>query len=98
MQAFRRNEHQSAIAELDAGFKLLPHDARFLYFKALALWRMGERQQAQTALEAAVKLESEHPVKNYGRLMERIQGAPRVWLEKQRRRLSTTPAVSGELE
>jgi len=56
----------------------------YLYFLALAEYRLGNHGEAKRYVTHAVRLEDVRPIANWGRLMERCQGSARVWLEKER--------------
>ena len=45
-----------------------------------------ERGLADEALAAAVDVDARYPIPDWGRLMQRVQGKQRVWLEKARGR------------
>jgi hypothetical protein len=42
-----------------------------------------KRQAVESALKAR-EVEKNHPIPNFGQIMERIQGPSRVWLEDMR--------------
>lgn len=67
-----------------------PTDAMHLYWLALSQWRAGDEVTAGQTLNSAVAVEREHPVANWGKRMERIQGRQRLWIEKARRQAGVT--------
>jgi hypothetical protein len=46
---------------------------------------------AEQTLVSAVQLEADHPVPNLGRMMQRVQGPERRWMEIARRRAKVGP-------
>ena len=62
-----------------------PTKAQYVYFLALTEWQLGFRHQASGTVQNAALIEVEHPISNWGYLMERYQGYSRLWLEKSRR-------------
>ncbi|MEZ6055957.1 MAG: hypothetical protein R3C01_04565 [Planctomycetaceae bacterium] len=55
-----------------------------MYFEAIVARRAGMNDVAAEKLAAAITAESTHPVRNWGSLLERFQGADRRWIEEAR--------------
>jgi hypothetical protein len=51
---------------------------------ALTQLEHGDQSSADATLARAAALEAEQPVAGFGKLMERVQGQRRVWLEAAR--------------
>ncbi len=84
LHCFWNGDYSGAVARLQTAQELDPESAFLGYYSALALARVGRPAEAQEALTAAVQLEIRHPVPDWYRLMERIQGRERSWLEAAR--------------
>lgn len=83
--AYRSGNFALSIETLNSVVSAEPHNAAAAYGLALAHFDLGHRDAADAALAQAVAVESEHPVAGFGKLMERVQGSRRVWLEAARR-------------
>jgi Flp pilus assembly protein TadD len=57
---------------------------KYAYFLALAQRQAGQTVQADGSLAEAIQLELVTPVSQWGRLMQRVQGNDRLWVEKAR--------------
>jgi hypothetical protein len=84
MHHFWNRHYDNAVDRLQSARELAPHDASPVYFLALVHARQGRTQLAEATLQAAVSIEASHPLAEWGRLMERIQGRERLWLEQAR--------------
>ncbi|MCA9100027.1 MAG: PilZ domain-containing protein [Planctomycetales bacterium] len=62
-----------------------PDSALYRYHWALALHMTGESDAALERAAEAARLEHEHGLPNWGQVMQRVQGHPRIWLEGARR-------------
>ncbi|MFO0948698.1 MAG: hypothetical protein U1D30_22705, partial [Planctomycetota bacterium] len=91
LQDFYLGDNQAAIRALDNAIQNYPRDARYFYYRALALRRMGEAAKAKEDAARGWALErQEHPTPyEVSQALERIQGGDRFWLSAQR---STKPA------
>lgn len=86
---YRSGEFAQAAAVFQNALAEAPADAKYAYFHAIALYQAGQTDDAWKSLATAVKLESQNPIGNWGRTMERVQGPTRIWLEEGRRQLAT---------
>lgn len=84
LHKFWSHRYEEAIGRFQAARQIDPSKPAHLYFLALAHLRLGQVAQADRALAEAVELEARHPVAGWGRIMERVQGKDRVWLEEAR--------------
>jgi len=84
LHKFWSRHYDEALERFQAARRTDPTDAAYLYFSALAYLRSGQADLAKTALAEAVALEASYPIPNWGRMMERVQGRQRVWLEEAR--------------
>ena len=83
--AYRKGNFRLAHETLSAVVASEPHNAAAHYGLALSHLQLGDRGAADAALALAVVVEAEHPIAGYGKLMERVQGRERLWLEAARR-------------
>jgi hypothetical protein len=51
---------------------------------AMSLYQLGDLPEAEATLKRAMVWEQARPIKNWGTLMSRYQGPPRLWLERHR--------------
>ena len=74
--------HEQLTSAVNAGSK----DPRVFYFRGLTCLRLGRRAEAEQDFGKGAGLESKDPNKfyNVAKALERVQGAPRVELEKFR--------------
>ncbi len=84
LQQYRGGDFENARTSFAQATKLEAEDARYAYFWALAAKQLGNTKQADEALAIAAQREINHPVKGWGKLMERVQGSIRLWLEEAR--------------
>lgn len=85
LNAFWAGQYEGATAAFQDAKSADPTNAKCAYFLALSHYRAGRMSEAEQALTAAVELERHVPIADWGRSMERIQGAERLWLENARR-------------
>ena len=83
-QLYWRNRIEESRRALEIAVDNDTTEPIYYYFLALAQFRSGDRDEAKRTVATAARLEKEHPLTNWGRLMERCQGSARVWLEQQR--------------
>ena len=83
--AYRKGNYRLALETLSAVVVTEPHNAAARYGLALSNLQLGDRDAADAALAQAAAVEAEHPIAGYGKLMERVQGRERLWLEAARR-------------
>ena len=88
MELYRGAQFDLAAKEFDNASQASPDNAKYAYFRALALHCSGQANGAYEALAVAVELEKQSPVENWGRVMSRVQGNVRIWLEDGRKQLS----------
>ncbi len=81
---YYQRRYQEAATRLQLAINDDSTDPLYYYFLALAQFQMGNREQATAAARTAAALEQRSPIQSWGRVMERCQGAARVWLEQQR--------------
>jgi hypothetical protein len=48
------------------------------------LYQADRLDEAERALDTAIQIEQSTPIAGWGRLMERVQGQPRLWVEQRR--------------
>ncbi|MFO0878200.1 MAG: hypothetical protein U0840_12690 [Gemmataceae bacterium] len=74
-------DYAEAWQSFDAVTQLAPGDARGWYFRALAERALGQEREAEESRKAGAKAQAQgsSPVE-LGRALERVQGAPRIWL------------------
>jgi hypothetical protein len=84
LQSFWRSEHAEALVAFGEAIERWPDDPSFHYFLALSHYLAGDREQAERTLAIAVELEAQHPVPDLGRLLERVQGPHRRWMQAAR--------------
>lgn len=84
LEAYRDGKFAAASESFSAATSAAPSAAKYAYFHALALYSAGNKTEAETQLAIAVELDAAAPVSNWGRAMERVQGAARLWVEAAR--------------
>lgn len=84
---YRAVRFEEAAAEFQRAAKSASSNAKYAYFHALALYQADRKDEARRQLEIAVSLEKLSPIENWGRVMERVQGHPRLWVEDARQTL-----------
>jgi hypothetical protein len=82
---FRQGKPKEALGAFETAANAEPENALYHYYRAMAMFDVAGAEAAQDALQQAVELETRQPIKNWGRLMERVQGRSRVWVETARR-------------
>lgn len=85
LRMYREGDFDAALSAFEAVAAAEPNNALCGYYQALALWQLGDLETADAALEQAVELESQYPIEQFGRKMERVQGRIRLWLDNARR-------------
>lgn len=81
---FRTGDYGAAMTSFQAAWDTSDATPKYAYFLALAQRRAGQEALAATTLARAVELEGRHGFDEWGRSMQRIQGADRLWLEAAR--------------
>ena len=81
---FRAARFEAAASEFETATAHAPTAAKYAYFHAIALYQLDRTTEAEQRLAEAVQLEAEHPVADWGRAMERVQGRARLWVEAAR--------------
>ena len=89
LTSFWQGQYEEALVEFDSATKAAPSQAKYAYFHALALYGAGREADALTVVAAAVELEQDTRSLNWGRMMERVQGNPRLWIESARKRMTS---------
>lgn len=91
LQDFYLGDNEAAVRALDNAIENYPRDARYFYYRALALRRLGENAKARDDAARGWALERQEFPTPYevSQALERIQGGDRFWLAAQR---STKPA------
>jgi hypothetical protein len=84
-RAFLDRDYRLAIDTLTEVGGAEPTNALAFYYLALAHREVGDVAAADSTLPTAVEVESSHPIANWGKRMERVQGQRRLWVEKSRR-------------
>lgn len=85
LEQFYRGDYAGAMTALEQASRQDTTNAKYAYFWALAAHQAGAQDQAELAVRDAVQREIGAPVANWGRVMERVQGTARLWLEQARR-------------
>ena len=93
LDLYRSGRFEEAAERFHGAVQAAPGDAKYAYFHAAALHRAGHGSEAADALTLAVQAEERAPIANWGRTLERIQGATRVWLEQNRSAAATHVAA-----
>jgi hypothetical protein len=83
--------YAEAARAFEAASGCAPDDPTYYYFRAISQYAEGRRAVAEQTLVSAVQLEADHPVPNLGRMMQRVQGPERRWMEIARRRAQVGP-------
>jgi hypothetical protein len=84
LSRFHQADFAGALAALARAAELDEDNAKYAYFWALAAKQSGMTEQAQRAIAIAVEREANQPIQHWGRIMERVQGSLRLWLEEAR--------------
>jgi tetratricopeptide (TPR) repeat protein len=84
MQLFWQQEYKEAIQSLADAAHAAPEKAEYHYFLALSHRRSGGEDEAQKALARATDVEKGHSSPSLNRLLQRVQGKDRIWLEDVR--------------
>ena len=88
LHCFWSGDYAGAIQRLVLVHRQAPENPACLYFLALSLARAGNHEEAERALAAAIDREIAQPTPNLAKLLERVQGSDRVWLENARSQAS----------
>ena len=81
---YRNGNYQAAMEAFEAALNADSSNAKYAYFSALAQREIGQTQRADWFLALGLQLEQTEPIANWGRVMERVQGQGRIWLENAR--------------
>jgi Flp pilus assembly protein TadD len=84
---YQARDYDRAIHAIQTAIRLDPENAELHFILAIIQYQQGRRREATQSVAAAVALEEQQPLPNWGRSMQRYQGAARVWLEETRRQL-----------
>jgi hypothetical protein len=84
LSLFQTGKYQAAMEAFEAALNADSHNAKYAYFCALAQREVGQTQRADWFLALGIQLEQTAPIPNWGRVMERVQGNGRIWLETAR--------------
>jgi hypothetical protein len=84
LRRFWKSGYAEAAVAFRAAIERRPDDPTYHYFLALSDYLSGRRKQAERWLARAVELEAEHPAPELGRLLQRVQGPHRRWLQAAR--------------
>jgi hypothetical protein len=87
LAAYRWGQFDEAIKQFEEATQAAGSNAKYAYFYALALYQTDRKSEAQKQLKTAVSLEKASPICDWGRVMERVQGLPRLWIEDARQTL-----------
>jgi tetratricopeptide (TPR) repeat protein len=60
------------------------HEPLYYYFLAMTYYQLRQLPEAERALGIATTIERDRPIKNWGPLLSRYQGQPRLWVEHER--------------
>jgi hypothetical protein len=82
--AYRNGNYEAAHEALSDVVSREPSNTAAHYALALTQRELGNVAAADALLAEAVAREAEYPVAGWGKLMERVQGPRRVWLEAAR--------------
>jgi Tfp pilus assembly protein PilZ len=86
---YQHRKYDEAIEALRTAIRFDGDNAEYHFVLAIIQYQLGLSEIAEQSVVTAVALEEHRPVENWGESMQRFQGAPRVWLEDARRRIST---------
>ena len=81
---FNKGLQAEAARELLLAIKQDPNDPALYYLLAYIQHNAGQVDAAERTVQRAVELEAAQPIRNWGQMMERYQGASRRWLEAAR--------------
>ena len=82
---YHQGAYDAAAKEFATAAELVPTKAKYVYFQALATYQKGDVEAAAALVKNAVQIEEANPGENWGRMMERVQGPHRLWVEEVRR-------------
>jgi hypothetical protein len=91
LRLFWRGDYRRSAEAFRVAAYHAPDDAVSCYFLALCEYHAGARADAEKSLAQATVLEADKPASDLGRLLERVQGPVRTWLEDARRRAGVGP-------
>ncbi len=92
-QLYRRGDYAKAIDEFQLAAKNDPQKALYFYVLAMSQFQANDLEQAEQNIDIAISLEKGEPIANWGSLLSRFQGKPRLWVE--RRRSASLTSVGG---
>jgi hypothetical protein len=81
---FHTGNYQAAMEAFEDALNAETTNAKYAYFSALAQREVGQLKRADWFLALGLQLEQAEPIANWGRVMERVQGPGRIWLENAR--------------
>jgi len=84
LDLFRHGNHRDAAEAFSRAAVLDSTNAKYAYFWAIAAKNSDEDELADRAATEAMRRERTQPVDDWGRVMERVQGTARVWVEQVR--------------
>jgi hypothetical protein len=85
LKLYHQGVFEAAAKDFAGAAEMAPTKASYVYFQALATYQSGNLEGAAELVKTAVRVEMETPQESFGRMMERVQGQHRVWLEDARR-------------
>lgn len=91
LRSLSTNELATAMRAFEAASLRLPQEPTFRYFLAITQYLSGRRSESEQTLATAVQLEKQQPAPGLGRVMQRVQGPHRTWMENARRRAQVGP-------
>ncbi len=81
---YRTGSYQAAMEAFEAALNADAKNAKYAYFSALTQREVGQLQRADWFLALGLQLEQAEPIANWGRVMQRVQGQGRIWMETAR--------------
>jgi hypothetical protein len=85
LRSYRDGNMNEALRSFDTAAAAEPQNALYHYYRALTVYNLQGAEAAGQWLDQAVALERQAPVEHWGRIMERVQGRARLWVEEARR-------------
>jgi hypothetical protein len=85
LRSYREGNMSAASEAFSSATSAEPTNALYQYYQALVTYNQYGADAANQSLAQAIDMERQAPVKNWGRMMERVQGPARLWIEQARR-------------
>jgi tetratricopeptide (TPR) repeat protein len=92
-QFYRRGDYRKATDQFQLAANNDPQEALYFYLLAMSQFQTNALEQAEQNIEIAIALEKDEPIANWGSMLSRYQGKPRLWVE--RRRSAALTSVGG---